>query len=177
MAQAPAQTSEGKLFRSWSVWYLIPDRYSMRDANWNDFLHEIGTFDTIQNFWDIFNSLEKSSHLPKGCRHYFFKTGIRPLWEDRQNTNGFEIALEHKITKQSRPKVSDRFLDILLALIGETIPNSELINGIEFRSRSETWMICFWVAPCSDEIRQQFAQFLETSTKWTQKATITPIKA
>lgn len=169
------QQGDGKLLRKWSAWYLIPDRFTTRDANWNEFLHELGEFDSIEDFWAMYNSLEKSALLPKGCRHYIFKSGVPPLWEDRQNSNGFEISVSHPIAKSKRSKITDRFTDVVLSLIGETISNSELINGIEFRVRTEMYMISLWVASSSEEARQQIAKDLEKIVGWQTQATITPI--
>ena len=112
------------------MWCFIPDRFTTKDANWIDFLHPADTFDTIDKLWEIINSMEKSAFLPKGCRYYVFKKGIKPLWEDHFNQGGYEVSIEHAITKSKRNKITDRFLDCVFSLCGESFSHSDIVNDI-----------------------------------------------
>lgn len=142
------QSTDGKLFRTWCLWYLIPDRYSMKDSDWNDFLHLMNQFDSIDDMWATLNCIERSAQLPKGCRYYVFKKGVRPVWEDKSNVGGYEISIEHPIVKSNRKKITDRWIDLVLAVLGESIASSDWINGVEFTVRAETFKISIWTSPC-----------------------------
>ena len=172
---SPAIVKDGTLYRGWTLWYLIPDRYTMKDADWKDFLHKVCDFHTIDEMWAALNSLEKAAFLPKGCRYYVFKKGVVPLWEDSANANGFELSIEHQIAKAKKQKVNDRWEDALLAVLGESIPNSETVNGVEFTVRTETFKISYWIAKCSDEVKTSLAAELKKVAKWNSEVKITPL--
>ena len=167
-------STDGKLYRSWSLWYLIPDRYSMKVQDWNDFLHIMNTFDSIDDMWATLNAIEKAAQLPKGCRYYIFKKGVRPVWEDKSNVGGYEISIEHPVLKSVRKKITDRWVDVVLSILGENISNSELINGVEFTVRAQTFKIGIWTSRCSqaeaDAIKTDLSHLVNWKT--TVKQTI-----
>lgn len=165
---------DGVLYRKWTLWYLIPDRYTMKDADWKEFLHKGCDFETISDFWAALNSLEKAAFLPKGCRYYVFKQGVVPLWEDISNRGGCEISIEHPIAKTKKQKINDRWEDALMSVIGETMPNSEAVNGLEFTVRTETFKISFWAAKCKDEIKDSLSAELKKIVKWNTEVKVTP---
>ena len=167
---------DGTLYRNWSLWYLIPDRFTMKNSDWTDFLHKVCDFSTIDQFWEVLNSYEKASSLPKGCRYYVFKRGVKPLWEDPSNSGGFELSIEHQISHSKKQKINDRWEDILMALIGEILPHSELINGVEFTIRAETFRIKLWIAPCNKEIIPEISSEFSRIVKWKSSVQVTDIK-
>ncbi|OHT04932.1 Eukaryotic initiation factor 4E family protein [Tritrichomonas foetus] len=171
------QATDGKLFRTWSLWYLIPDRYSMKDSDWNDFLHTISTFDTIEDMWAALNCLEKSAQLPKGCRYYIFKRGVRPVWEDKANNGGFEISIEHPTAKAKRQKITDRWIDLVLSVLGESMPHSELVNGVEFTVRATTFKVSVWTSPCSQNDANAIKTHLSHVVNWKSPIKQTVIQA
>ena len=166
---------DGTLFRSWTLWYLIPDRYTMKDADWTDFLHKVCDFNTVDGMWAALNSLEKAAFLPKGCRYYVFRQGITPLWEDSANSGGFELSIEHAIAKAKKQKVNDRWEDALLSVLGESIQHSDAVNGVEFTVRTETFKISYWIAKCSDEVKTALVGELKKAAKWNSEVKVTPL--
>jgi translation initiation factor 4E len=173
---SPDVVSDDKLFRTWTFWYLIPDRYKIPGQRWNDYLHALSTFDTIDEMWAVFNSVGAASQLPKGSRFYIFKKGIRPLWEDHANVGGKVISIEHPIQRAKKPKIADRWMDLVLAVLGETIANSDAINGVEFTVRKETYNIAIWAAPSGDEIANGLSQELTRLVRWQSQVKVTPIE-
>ena len=163
------KNTDGKLYRTWSLWYLIPDRYSMKVTDWNDFLHILNTCDSIDDMWATLNAIERAAQLPKGCRYYIFKKGVRPVWEDKSNVGGYEISIEHPIPKSQRKKITDRWVDVVLSILGETISNSELVNGVEFTVRAQTFKIGIWTSPCkqneADAIKTDLSRLVNWKTQ------------
>jgi translation initiation factor 4E len=45
-------------------------------------------FNTVEDFWSVFNHIEQVSNLTAGCDYSFFTSGIKPMWEDEANKNG-----------------------------------------------------------------------------------------
>lgn len=172
--QVPQQ--DGRLYRQWTLWYLIPDRFTVKDAKWNDFLHKVCDFETVEEFWGAINSLERGAYLPKGCRYYVFKRGIIPLWEEPQNIGGTEVTIEHAIAKAKKQKINDRWEDVLCSVVGETIPNGNFINGVEITVRAETFRISLWVAPCGEDAIKEISAHLAKVAKWNSPVKTTAIK-
>jgi len=169
-------TAGTPLLRQWTFWYLIPDRFTIKSANWDEFLHRLADFETIEEFWGILNSIEKASLLPKGCRYYVFKRGIRPLWEDRNNAGGIELSIEHVIAKSKKEKINDRFEDVVLSLIGETIAHSEHINGIEFTIRTDKFRMNLWVSATGKPFKDEISADLLKLARWKAQVTTSDIK-
>jgi translation initiation factor 4E len=46
------------------------------------------SFNTVEDFWSMYNHIEYVSKLATGCDYSFFKTGIKPMWEDEANNKG-----------------------------------------------------------------------------------------
>ncbi|OHT01230.1 Eukaryotic initiation factor 4E family protein [Tritrichomonas foetus] len=168
-------TGDDRLYRVWSFWYLIPDRSLNRNASWREFLHEMGEISKIDQLWATLNSVEQPSKLPKGCRYYIFKRGVAPLWEDSKNLHGYEISIEHPILKAKRQKISDRFIDVVLSVLGETFSHSESINGLEFTVRAGTYKIAIWTKAIPDEEREVIANELLKIVNWKSQVKIETI--
>jgi len=46
------------------------------------------TVSTVEDFWGVFNHIERVSKLQSGFDFSFFKRGIKPMWEDNANRQG-----------------------------------------------------------------------------------------
>ena len=49
---------------------------------------QVATFDTVEDFWGIYNSIRPPSQLNPGSNYHLFKAGIEPTWEHAANANG-----------------------------------------------------------------------------------------
>lgn len=148
----------------------------MKEADWNDFLHQLNNIESIDDLWATINAVELAARMPKGCRYYIFKKGVRPLWEDRANQNGSEISIEHPTVKAKRQKITDRWMDVVLSVLGESIAESDAINGIEFTVRASTFKISLWVADSPEPTYNTIKNELQKIVNWTTQAKITPIQ-
>lgn len=72
------------LQNQWTLWYLEMDR----SKSWEDMLNEITSFDTVEDFWSLYNHIRVASDLKAGNDYSLFKKNIRPMWEDRANKRG-----------------------------------------------------------------------------------------
>ena len=45
-------------------------------------------FDTVEDFWSLYNHIEVASKLQIGSDYSLFKKGIKPMWEDPHNKDG-----------------------------------------------------------------------------------------
>ena len=93
------------IFR-WALWFFKNDKSKTWQAN----LRLISKFDTVEDFWALYNHIQLSSNLMPGCDYSLFKDGIEPMWKD-ENKQGWLITLN----KQQRRSDLDPFwLETLL---------------------------------------------------------------
>lgn len=71
---------------SWTMWYNEPQPRNSKE--WTNNVKKILTFDTVEDFWCLFNNLYAPSRLVPGSNYHLFKEGIKPEWEDPANKKG-----------------------------------------------------------------------------------------
>ncbi|CAB1333087.1 unnamed protein product [Coregonus sp. 'balchen'] len=87
----------------WALWFYKNDKSKM----WQDNLRLITKFDTVEDFWALYNNIQLVSKLSSGCDYSVFKDGIEPMWEDRRNKCGGRWLIT--LSKQQRHTELDRF--------------------------------------------------------------------
>lgn len=63
-------------------------------GGWLDDMRRVITFDSVEEFWGLYNNIVPPSQLPGKANYYLFKDGIIPAWEDAQNKNGGKWAIQ-----------------------------------------------------------------------------------
>eukprot|EP00033_Pygsuia_biforma_P000140 GCRY01000176.1.p1 GENE.GCRY01000176.1~~GCRY01000176.1.p1 ORF type:complete len:219 (-),score=27.58 GCRY01000176.1:111-767(-) len=133
------------LEHEWTLWFDQRQNTGKRQAgdfqNYESNLIEIGTFNTVEQFWAVFNHLAKPSQIPVNANFHFFKKGIKPMWEDDANRQGGKWIVSFK----NQAKFVDECWEyLLLALIGEMFEQSEEICGCVFSRRKAADRIALW---------------------------------
>lgn len=124
----------------WVLWYLKNDR----TKQWEDCLKEVATFDTVEDFWALYNHIQLASGLGWGSDYYLFKEGIRPMWEDKANVQGGRWLVQ--VEKNRRTEVLDQYwLELLMAMIGEQFEDlGEEICGAVVNIRNKGDKVSLW---------------------------------
>ncbi|XP_033755164.1 eukaryotic translation initiation factor 4E-like [Pecten maximus] len=128
------------LQNKWALWFFKNDRTKEWTAN----LKLVTSFDTVEDFWALYNHVQKASKLPSGCDYSLFKDGIQPMWEDGQNKDGGRWLIN--LNKQQRHSDLDNFwLETLLCLIGESFEEySDDVNGAVVNVRNKGDKLSLW---------------------------------
>lgn len=105
----------------------------------------VGVCNTVQGFWGLYNSIEASvkddcTQEPIAVR--MFKQNIQPLWEDPSNALGGKWVIEC----QTFDVALTIFFELLLALVGEQLPDSENVCGCVLIRRRTHSKVQIWVA-------------------------------
>lgn len=74
-----------QLHCSWTLWFY---KSSSKASNWGDNMKEVFTFQTVEDFWALYNHIVPPSGLGAGCDYNLFREGIKPMWEDQKNERG-----------------------------------------------------------------------------------------
>ena len=148
-----------RLYRSWSFWENYETKEDIQQ-DYSKLLKEVFTFDDLISFWQFWNKYPGSTPnniFFDGERiKYFFKEkyrivamnlfekNIRPEWEDIKNKKCKIFTLEYVINNdldKFMESVKESWTKLLCLLIGETMPNSQLINGVRFvdKTKLNSW--------------------------------------
>lgn len=101
-------TAKHPLRNQWTLWYLDNDR----NKSWEEKQNEISTFDTVEDFWNLYNMIKYASELQPGNDYSLFKQNIRPMWEDAANANGGRWILSMH-TQQELNNLDDLWLNVV----------------------------------------------------------------
>lgn len=68
----------------WCLWFLEYDR----SKSWEEMQNKVSTFDTVEDFWCLYDHIKNASELDDQNDYSVFKGNIRPMWEDPANNRG-----------------------------------------------------------------------------------------
>ncbi|KAJ7110149.1 eukaryotic translation initiation factor 4E class I [Mycena epipterygia] len=131
---------------------------------WMEDIKRVISFDSVEEFWGLYNNIVPPSLLPQKANYYLFKEGIIPAWEDEANKNGGKWSIQLPKDK-NRAHVDKMWLYTMLAAIGETFdpsltsadpsgaPPNSLITGVIVSTRPQFYRLSIWtrLAPSSNE--------------------------
>ncbi|XP_031560668.1 eukaryotic translation initiation factor 4E-1A-like [Actinia tenebrosa] len=147
-AVAPVQKYiKHPLQNKWSLWFFKNDK----QKSWTENLRTVTSFDTVEDFWAVYNHIQLASKLNSGCDYSLFKDGIEPMWEDTRNKNGGRWLLN--TNKHQRQSDLDRlWLETLLLLIGEAFGDlSDGVNGAVIQIRNKGDKLAIWTDNAKDQ--------------------------
>jgi translation initiation factor 4E len=151
---------------AWVMWYTS-NKYQQK-CSWNEGIKELCKFDTVQNFWSLFNNLLEPSTLPNKASYFLFRNGVFPEWEDKANREGGTWGFECK--PSDTMGLNRYWLLTVLSVIGGAFPHSEEIMGVVVSVRSrghrlQLWTANFHAREKQKEIGQFWKKTLDLPTK------------
>ncbi|KYQ89556.1 hypothetical protein DLAC_09507 [Tieghemostelium lacteum] len=116
-----------------------------RPKNTSDYMMGLqcisGPIKSVEDFWSYYcHMIRPVDEFSTLSDIYFFKEGIKPLWEDEANKSGGKFVIK------TRKNYSSKWWeDLLLAFVGDQIDGGENVNGIvvSFRSNDNN-LIGIW---------------------------------
>lgn len=133
------------LHRKWVVWYDNP-RLAPEGSDWKDNLKNCGSFQSVGEFWSVFNNVKPASRLSLNSNYHIFREGVEPMWEDPANKKGgkFILTIPKKDSKTGR--TDEWWLYTVLAMIGETLDlNGDQVCGAVVSIRKSQDRIALWL--------------------------------
>jgi len=157
------ENNKTKLENKFSFWYRISDdiaqyqgpKQALDKKIYETQVKKIHEFDTVEDFWGIFQHLRKPDSCRPGIEFMMFKEPIIPMWEDENNKNGGKISI--KLRKQFTTIIWE---EMIFALIGGILPKEmkEEINGIVVTSRKEFNTLQIWFKTFDESINNDLEQ-------------------
>ena len=115
-----------KLGSSYTLWVQdLSKKETKTDYNFEEQIKSTVTIESMRDFCNLFVSLRKPKDIHSGADIYFFKTGVKPMWEDPANKGGGKFFLH--IKKSFATKLWE---NLLFSLVSEEIPEMKMVNGI-----------------------------------------------
>ena len=136
-----------------------------QNSSYEQCIHKIADFGTVEEFWQIFSHLMKPSEIGDEIELEIFRKGYRAIWEDSVNQ---ECGKWYLVIKKE-------YCDLLweqsiLALIGEQL--DENIIGVTISSRSNSTIISYWIKTSKDEGINEIASNLAETLNLPEKTKI-----
>lgn len=144
-ASSQIEVPDMKLNSSWDVYFLRNDV-----ADYDERTVLLTTFSTIKGFWATYQHMKLPSRLPQGCDYMVFRSGIKPAWENPENINGgrWMCELDRNLRNDH---LDNKWLETLLALVGEQMTDGLQINGAVVQSRKKIDRISLWLNDCRND--------------------------
>ncbi|KIW07072.1 uncharacterized protein PV09_01962 [Verruconis gallopava] len=130
------------LMHKWTLWFTKPQ--TGKGDNWNDLLKEVISFDSVEEFWGIYNNITPADQLAQKSDYHLFKAGVRPEWEDANNKHGGKWSYSFRDKKLIN--INDLWLHVMLAAIGETLEDEDdgEVMGVVVNVRKGFYRIGLW---------------------------------
>ncbi|KAM0682121.1 translation initiation factor [Mitosporidium daphniae] len=161
----PSLTSEAAkqsypLKYPWTMYYDTPNKRTTQE-NYNTNLQALATVDYVYTACYMIQNIPDASELPSGTSLSFFRSDIKPSWEDSHNANGGKWTCS--IHKDGSKKISKLWKDAIFSCIGSEYEHPETINGVVLSIRQKTDRIAFWISDAShDDALKHIASFIKT---------------
>ena len=140
-------SSSKKLSNKFVFWYHIIDNTSEKEYKAQ--IKKLAQFETLEDFWSIFQYLKKPDDFKQPIELQLFKEGITPMWEDENNKNGGRIAL--KLRKEYSNLVWE---ELIFAFIGGYFSKEikDDINGLVINCKKDFNTLQIWTKSFTDEV-------------------------
>lgn len=135
----------------WTLWYDNPSGKTNQQS-WADQLKKVVTFETVEDFWRIFNNISPASKLLVGANYHLFKNDVEPKWEHAENVKGgkWNVAV-----KGSNEQLDKWWLWSVLACIGESFEDENEICGCVVSIRRGANRLALWTKTATLEGAQK----------------------
>jgi len=136
----------------WTLWYDNPQGKTNQNV-WAEQLKKVVTFDTVEDFWRIFNNIRPASKLAQGANYHLFKEGVEPKWEDAENKQGGKWTVTCK--SGSKDTLDKWWLWTVLACIGENFDDENEVCGCVVSIRKGQDRLSLWTKTWAKEDTQR----------------------
>ncbi|KAM1172197.1 hypothetical protein ACFX2I_022327 [Malus domestica] len=159
------QASSGpqKLERKWTFWFDNQSK-PKQGAAWGSSLRKAYTFETVQEFWCLYDHVFKPSKLTVNADFHLFRAGVEPKWEDPECANGGKWT----VTSSRKANLDTMWLETLMALIGEQFDEADEICGVVASVRQRQDKLALWTRNAANEAAQ-----MSIGRKWKEVIDVT----
>jgi len=153
--EIPDLSEKHPLENRWTLWFDNPSKTSKQSsATWGQSLRAVYTFDSVEDFWCLYNNIVPPSRLGHGADFHLFKEGVEPKWEDPKCAQGGKWTANIPKTPNSKQLLDTYWLHTLMGIIGEQFTEGEDICGVVVSIRNKQDRVALWTSTASNEAAQ-----------------------
>ena len=172
-SESESNMAKTPLHQKWVLWYDNP-RLAPEGTTWRENLKECGKFNSVENFWEVFNNVKPASQLSTNSNYHIFKDGVEPMWEDAGNVNGGKFVLTIPKKESRGGRLDEAWLFTVLGMIGETMDaTGDQVCGTVVSIRKSQDRIALWLKSCDSDacisIGERWKKALGVSSKTSMK--------
>jgi len=135
-----------RLQSSWTLYFNTSVGAGAKGGktSWDENLKTVTQISTVEDLWGTLNAIAEPTALMPSSTYYLFKTGIKPLWEDKANENGGKFTIKLR----DKSLVNEIWLNSVLLVLGDSFASddSDEICGLEMAVRSQQTRLSMWIA-------------------------------
>eukprot|EP00927_Polykrikos_kofoidii_P071955 TRINITY_DN68134_c0_g1_i1.p1 TRINITY_DN68134_c0_g1~~TRINITY_DN68134_c0_g1_i1.p1 ORF type:complete len:487 (-),score=125.47 TRINITY_DN68134_c0_g1_i1:522-1982(-) len=132
--------SETPLETPWTFWYDKKTTDRKESDQYMEGLRQLGTFNTVQGFYQHYSYLNRPSDLPRDHNLLLFRRGYKPMWEEFPEGGCWIIRIKRKV---SLNYVNRMWENLLLACIGEVFDLPD-VAGCVLSTRVKDDVLSVW---------------------------------
>jgi len=137
----PEQLVKHPLENAWTLWFFKEEK----DKDWIECYKKVASFQTVEDFWALYNFIMPPTKLAIKCEYSVFKEGIQPMWEDKRNLKGGRWV--YATQKTNNFSLDKQWLEMLMCIVGEQFDeHSKDVNGIVLQRRGRNDRLAIWVS-------------------------------
>jgi len=146
-------------------WDFFLDNGVWGEGDWSEQMKKLCRVGSVLDFWSYVNPMEESYHkICKRDKPIFtlrvFQKGVAPVFEDRANKHGGKWVISCK--KLDFDKIWERWLEMLMCLVGEQYCRKDAVTGIVLAFRKQGRReIHVWVDTIPSDVERE-RKFLNT---------------
>jgi translation initiation factor 4E len=149
---------------SWSLWF----KRDNPGNSWPGSQKKVHTFETVEDFWSLFNYIQPANMLTKGCDYSLFKNSIEPSWEDPRNSSGGRwILTMNKKHWDEKTNIDKYWLETVLLLIGEGFEDlyGDSVVGAVVSIRAKVNRVAVWITTTDRDASHSIGQTFKSRLK------------
>lgn len=147
----PDFSQKHPLETKWTLWFDNPNG-KQKQSQWGQTLRAVYTFDTVEDFWCLYNNIIPPSRLSNGSDLHLFREGVEPKWEDPMCEGGGKWTA---VIPKANPQLLDsNWLHAVLACVGEQFDDGDEVCGVVVNVRPKQNRISMWTRTASNEAAQ-----------------------
>ena len=135
------------LENSWTLWYDSKRTVKPDATSWEENLQTVQVLSNVEEFWAMLSIIKKPGQMELSSNYHFFKTGIKPMWEDPANVEGgkWVISLQAATDLYNLDGIWE---ELLMSLIGEYLDDDivgDQITGCVLGKRRNATKLAVWI--------------------------------
>lgn len=145
LAKAPETPKAADKVALNASWTLYADDHPLVFGEAVNKFHDpvvIATATDLESFWRLWRFVPLPSTRTPSFTYMWFRKEIKPNWEDARNKNGGTLSVtlhdRDRIGLQAKEPMDDAWLLTVLAVTGESLPESGIVNGVVMKTRKAT---------------------------------------